>query len=147
MRVALREPDSNRLLESWRWLVPDGTVAYVTLLGDLILERQGSFWFLESETAKLERIASSRRELLERLDDEENKYLGSSFIAKLSKQGFELADGQCVGFRIPTILGGAFDIKNVYAADPYERIAFLGDVNEQIKDLPDGQRVRLVVKS
>ena len=45
MRVALRDPDSNRLLENWQWLINDGEVLYVTLLSDLIIERQDGFWF------------------------------------------------------------------------------------------------------
>jgi hypothetical protein len=145
MRVALRDPDSDRLLESWRWLISDGKVSYVTLLGDLILERQGGFWFLESETARLEHIASSRSELLKKLEQEENLLLGSALVQELADKGLQLADGQCIGFKTPTVLGGTFDISNVYPADAYERVSFLGDMNEQLKEVPDGAQVRLVI--
>lgn len=144
MRVALRDPDSNRLLENWRWLINDGKVSYVTLLSDLIIERQDGFWFLESESARLERIASSRSELLKKLEAEEDSLLGSAIAQQLIDQGFQLAKGQSIGFKTPTVLGGPFEISNAYAADPYERVSFLGDLNEQIKDQPDGAQVRLV---
>lgn len=145
MRVALRDPDSDRLLESWRWLISEGKVSYVTLLGDLVLERHDGFWFLESETAKLEHIASSRSELLRKLEEQENSLLGSALVQQLIDQGLKLGEGQCIGFKTPTILGGPFEIPNVYAADPYERVSFLGDMNEQLKDVPSGTQVRLVI--
>jgi hypothetical protein len=34
---------------------------------------------------------------------------------------------------------------NVYIADLYECVSFLGDVNFKIKDLPDGQKIRIVI--
>lgn len=145
MRVALRDPDSNRLLENWRWLINDGKVTYVTLLSDLIIEREDGFWFLESESARLEHIASSRSELLNKLEAEENSLLGSAFAQQLMEKGFQLAEGQCIGFKTPTVLGGPFEIGNVYAADPYERVSFLGDMNEQLKEVPNGMQVRLVI--
>jgi hypothetical protein len=145
MRVALRDPDSDRLLASWRWLIKEGAVQYVTVLGDLILEKENAFWFLETESAKLERLATSRGELLQVMESQADRLLGTSYEMKLAQQGFVLADGQCIGFKIPTTLGGSFDLSNVYAADPYERVHFLGDINAQLKDVPDGRKVKLVI--
>jgi hypothetical protein len=146
MRVALRDPDSDRLLEAWRWLINDGKVRYVTLLADLIIERKDGFWFLESECAKCEHIASSSPELLKKLEEEEDYLLGSAFVRQLADSGFRLAEGQCIGFKTPTVLGGTFDLDNIYASDTYERVAFLGDINQQLKDVPRGAQVRLVIK-
>jgi hypothetical protein len=36
--------------------------------------------------------------------------------------------------------------ENVYVADLYEQVSFLGDLNRQISKLPDGTKVRLHVK-
>jgi hypothetical protein len=45
--------------------------------------------------------------------------------------------------KIPFILGGAFEVENLYSAEPAEAIKFRGSVARQIHDLPDGTRVRL----
>jgi hypothetical protein len=35
---------------------------------------------------------------------------------------------------------------DVYVADLYEQVSFLGDVHRQVSKLPDGTKVRFVVK-
>ena len=38
-------------------------------------------------------------------------------------------------------------LDNVYVADLYEYVSFMGDLHEQLKDVPDGRQVRLRVQA
>lgn len=53
---------------------------------------------------------------------------------------------QCIGFGTPVVFaeGGGFD--SAYIADLYEHVAFLGDIHRQIAAVPDGAKVKLVVR-
>ena len=47
--------------------------------------------------------------------------------------------------KIPFHLGREYEVENLYAGDPVERMNFYGSLVEQIKDLPPGSKVRLRV--
>ena len=60
-------------------------------------------------------------------------------------RGLKPNETQCIGFSVPVVFreGGAPD--TAYIADLYEHVSFLGDLHEQIANLPDGAQVRLVI--
>jgi hypothetical protein len=47
--------------------------------------------------------------------------------------------------KIPFILGGQYTFDNLYAGSPLEGMTFKGDLAMQIRDLPDGTKIRLRV--
>jgi hypothetical protein len=57
-----------------------------------------------------------------------------------------LNPGQCYGYKIPPFLGGESTVGNTVTIDLVENYSFLADLWQQTKELPDGTRVRLVVK-
>ncbi|MDH0865430.1 SMI1/KNR4 family protein [Mitsuaria sp. GD03876] len=44
----------------------------------------------------------------------------------------------------PFILGGAFDVANLFAVDAVKGMRYRGDLWRQLRDLPDGAQVRLM---
>ena len=62
-----------------------------------------------------------------------------------SKNG-QLQFGQRLHPKIPFVLGGKYQLDNLYADDAVERMLFNGDLATQLKDLPDGAQIRLRVK-
>ncbi|GAA1923654.1 hypothetical protein GCM10009815_17820 [Nocardioides marmoribigeumensis] len=46
----------------------------------------------------------------------------------------------------PFVLGGAFDVANLYALDATEGMRVRGDLAAQLRDLPDGAQVRYEVR-
>jgi hypothetical protein len=56
-----------------------------------------------------------------------------------------LSANQCYGFHIPPTLGGEYEVGNVKVSDISVYIAAMGQIHSQIKDLPDGTRIRSVV--
>jgi hypothetical protein len=59
--------------------------------------------------------------------------------------GITLAEGQCYGYRIRPLLGGEYTPENIYPTDIAQYCSLLADMYRQIKDLPDGTKVRIVV--
>ena len=57
-----------------------------------------------------------------------------------------LEEGQCYGFRVWPVLGGAYEVENMVIKSMLEWLAVSGDVGRQIKDLPSGTQIRLDVR-
>ena len=54
---------------------------------------------------------------------------------------------QCIGFSVPLVLRSSpTSPNNPYVVDLYEHLAFLGDINQQIATMPDGAKVRLLIR-
>jgi hypothetical protein len=53
---------------------------------------------------------------------------------------------ECVGFKMPLCFReSSMTSDNMYVADLYEYVSFLGDIHRQMATLPDGTKVRLRV--
>ena len=63
-----------------------------------------------------------------------------------SAKGLMPNANECIGFSIPLVLSKGVSPNPPYVVDLYEHVSFLGDLNRQIGDLPDGAKVRLRVK-
>ena len=143
MGSVISDPQTDQLLREWRWLIPSGEVCAVTALGDMILNVDGSFWFLCAAVAQLEPLAASEQELARVLAQKKDEIFGTAFIEKMRREGLELAEGQCVGFKQPVVLGGGYTRSNAYAVEACECVSWLGDLHRQINDLPDGAKIKL----
>jgi hypothetical protein len=51
--------------------------------------------------------------------------------------------GWCYCLKIPAVLGGAYALDNIGPIDRAELIAASGHIAKQIRDLPDGAKIRL----
>jgi hypothetical protein len=58
-------------------------------------------------------------------------------------RGLEPNDTQCIGFSDPLIAAESGSANTAYVADLYKDGSFLGDLNRQIANLPEGAKVRL----
>lgn len=54
---------------------------------------------------------------------------------------------QCIAFDIPLCFAQVGAGNRAYIANLYEHLSFTGDIHKQMADLPDGARVKLVVKN
>jgi hypothetical protein len=53
---------------------------------------------------------------------------------------------QCIGFDIPLVLSADGRARKPYLIDIYEDVSFLGDLNRQIAEVPDGGKIALRIK-
>jgi hypothetical protein len=60
--------------------------------------------------------------------------------------GLTLRENQCYGYETPPIFReGKYEVENIFPISLAEHDSVLADMHGQIKDLPDGSRVRVVV--
>jgi hypothetical protein len=57
-----------------------------------------------------------------------------------------LSEGRCYCLKLPAVLGGTYEPTNLGTNSVRELLAFAGDIAQQIKDLPDGAQIDLVLK-
>jgi hypothetical protein len=102
---------------------------------------------LDVGSGTLTRLADSQEQFAGLLDTAENAdvWLMIGFVDACVAAGIRPGPDQCYGYKVPPMLGGAYDIANVEPADLSVHYAFLADIYAQTKDLPDGSKVRVVV--
>lgn len=133
-----------RALESWAWVGVHGKVPILaSLFGDVILQDQSGYWFLDTVEGTLSRPWQSRDAVQSTLDSNEgqDQYLlgGLAFAAHAS--GLVLADYEVYSFKVPPVLGGQFDVDNIEVTDFVVGVNLAGQLHEQVKDLPPGTKI------
>lgn len=137
------------LLSPWAELLPeDLTLWMVNRIGDIIaLFPDGSVHMLDIGAGRIERIADNRDNFISRIDQGDNAihWLAIPLVDDCVAVGMTLAPGQCYGYKVPPLLGGDYAADNLEPTDLAVHYGFLADVYHQVKDLPDGTQVQLVV--
>jgi hypothetical protein len=137
--------DLDDALGSWRWLVPQQVRALaVTAFGDVFLvDGSGAVLFLDTAAGKCEEVAASVEELKEKLRQPEllDEWFMPGLLSELRAAGKKLPPGQCYDADHSIILGGSFTPENW--SPTFWRVHFhsLGQIHEQVKDLPPGTRI------
>jgi hypothetical protein len=142
---------AERLLRKWKWLAPgEFSLLAVNAFGDLFLQDAGGIVHrLDVTSGTISVIATSAVKFREAAKDADKKK--DWFLEELAKQaagqGCSPKKGQCVGGKIPFVLTQSANVPdNMYVADLYEYVSFMGDLHSQIRNTPDGGRVRIKVQ-
>ncbi len=92
-----------------------------------------------------EEIARSEPEYERLLGDEEFRIdWEMEALADLAREHLgPLLPEFCYCLKIPAVLGGTYDRDNLGTISRLELVSFAGDIAEQIKDVPDGERVEI----
>lgn len=144
------EVDWASALKGWAWLLPpELTVWMANRYGDLFLIfEDGAVHLLDTGSGSLRRLADSREEFADRMDqdDNANQWLMIPLVDRLVAAGMHLSTGRCYGFRTPPVLGGPYTVENTAIISTEEHLRFCGSLHEQIRDIPDGGKVILRVQ-
>jgi hypothetical protein len=139
--------DVERLLGDWRWLCPNQvTLVARNAFGDLFLrERAGEVYRLEVAVGKLAKVADSEAQFHKLAAVKRDEWFAEGDELAAAARGLKPNATQCISFSVPVVFreGGTPDTP--YIADLYDHVSFLGDLNRQISELPDGAKVRLVI--
>jgi hypothetical protein len=137
------------LLGGWGALLPENfNLWLVNRFGDLfIVPPDKSVHWLDVGGCTIQRVAESRSEFATKLDegDNANVWLMIPLVDACVAAGLRPGTNQCYGYKIPPVLGGAYEIGNVELTDLAAHYGLLADIHAQTKDLPDGTKVRAVV--
>jgi hypothetical protein len=140
--------DVNRLLTEWRWLCPEPmTLVARNVFGDLFLaDIDGRVFWLQSAFGKLIEIAPSEENFHEMLkaDSTREEWFAETDARAAAKNGLAPDALHCIGFKIPVVFAESGFAGNAYVADLYEQVSLLGDLHHQLRDVPDGGKVRVM---
>ena len=143
--------DWSDLLADWSGMLPSSfTVWLVNRFGDVfVVFEDGSIHMLDVGIGAIKRVADDRDHFATLLDtgDNANNWFMIPLVDKCVAAGLYVGHDQCYGYKIPPILGAAYTVENTFPIDLSEHFSFLADIHRQIKNLPDGTKVKIVVKT
>ena len=132
----------------WAWVLPYPVriVARNPFGNVAVACADGSLWRVCPESLSAEKV-SNESNFESVLEDEEFRedWLFEGFEAAAQASLGPVGEGQCYGFKIWPVLGGAYTPDNFAIKTLTEWLAVSGDVGSQIKDLPPGAKVTLDV--
>lgn len=139
--------DWPTVLAPWDWLLPDAfTVWFVNRFGDVFATiDDGSILMLDVGGGTLERVADSRDEFCDQVEIPENAsdWFMIPLIDALVAAGKTLKPGYCYGYGQNPVLGGDYTVANTTVIPIHEHFGLNADIHKQIKDLPDGAKVKI----
>lgn len=136
--------DFATAISAWRWLLKgEFSPLLLTVLGDLFLELKGDVFFLDTAAGELTRVARSREEWKRKLQDQTciAAWFRPDLVAELRAGLDILKPGEVYSPIVPPVLGGAITKANFISSQWRMHLHFLGQVHEQVHDLPAGTRI------
>ena len=107
----------------------------------------GEIYWLITGSAEFEKVAQSYEEFQGKLQDNEliHEWFLVPVVARLKENGVILEQGKLYGFKQLPVLGGKYEPENFELTDIEVHFAMSGQMNLQIKDLPDDTKVKFKV--
>ena len=134
----------DQALESWHWIeIGDKSPLFTSPFGDVFFRSDDGFWYLDTLQAALTREWANAEDLTAALNTPEgqDQYLLAGLAAGAERQGITPTAKQVYGFKIAPVLGGAIGLANVEAIDFVVSVNLLGQLHQQIRDLPPGTKI------
>ncbi len=140
----------DQVNKAWGWKKVNAIqLLHINLFGNIIFETDKmEYWRICPEELSCEKITNSKAELEKLFNDEEFledwQMLNLVEIAK-SELGI-LEENQKYCLKIPAILGGNYEVANFGKISFSELILASGNLAYQIKDVKEGEKIKLLVK-
>jgi hypothetical protein len=134
--ISANEYDCDTLLSPWRWRVPGtATPLFLSGLGDWVFgDPNGSLWALSMLDGDYFRLAHSSEEY-NRLN-KSTEWLNATFAADWLVIGAEAglipAKDECLGWRRPPRIGGAFATENLKLFSMRSYQIIMGQLHESL---------------
>ena len=142
--------DSADILSCWQWQTAEmRALIIVSFLGDIFFEgNDKAVYWLTTDNCNVTKVAENINAFDEMLNDENNidKWFLPSLVQKLIEAGKVLTENQVYSYKIMPFIGGEYSIENIEPVDMSVHFAFSGQICEQIRDLPNGTRVKIKLK-
>ena len=133
--------------ELWRLEYPnipaDAVFFAEDIFGGQFAIQSNAVTYMEPETGRFKRVASSFEEFVRRLLTDFRTLTGHRFAHDRQSANGPLGYGQRLAGKIPFVLGGAYDLENFYAARQPDLMRMRGHIAKQIAHLPEGAKVKL----
>jgi hypothetical protein len=129
------------LLADWRWLLgAEAKLILASSLGDAFLLDTTGIWWLNVGDGSYTRIADSTAEFQSFLSSREkvDEWFVPQLVGDILITGLERKDHQCFSFKKPPVLGGEYEPANFEPTDLSVHFSILGQIHQQVRDLPPG---------
>lgn len=131
----------------WGWAgIEPAQVTAISPFGHLVLrDRQGAFWYLDLELRTLDRIAEDETGLFAHMGDPEVREMwqADALVTRAKDKLGAAPEGHCYSLSIPALLEGNYASDDFWLPPVTELIACMGDIERQIRNLPDGSNITL----
>ena len=139
----------SQIRDAWGWVgIDPQEIVDENDFGNLIIkDADGKYWRLCPEDVYCEVVAQDRAELDKLSQDPEflADWHMTAFVDQAKDCVGQLTDGRKYCLIVPGVLGGAYECSNLKSVPLLELIRFSGDMAKQIRDLRDGEQIRLEV--
>jgi len=137
------------LMADWSFVVPeDFTVWFANRFGNVFMVYpDGSVHLLIIDDGTLLCLAEGREQFALAIDRGNNasEWLMMPLIDACVAAGLTLTPGRCYGFKQLPVLGGTFETDNIEVIDVAVYFSLAAQINEQIRDMPPGTKVRFKI--
>ena len=137
------------LLEAWGWcgIAPSEVVGENDFGNLMIKDDSGRYWRLCPEDLYCKVVAQNRGELDALQTNQEflRDWYATGLVDYASSKLGVLAEGRKYCLKIPSVLGGAYGEDNIGTIALEELVRASGHIAREIKDLPDGSKVKIKV--
>jgi len=108
--------------------------------------RDDKIFSFDPETGQVKEMATSLAQWADRLLSRYDVLTGFPLAHDWQQRHGPLPANCRLVPTIPFVLGGQYSLDNLHALDAVEGMRLRGDITRQIRDLPDGAKVKLTVK-
>ena len=139
----------DEIATAWGWKgVRPRAIVMQNAFGNVIFtDDEGRYWRICPEDLSCDVVAVDSNEFA-RLRASDGFLIDWAMQALVDQASAAIGTptaGRCYCLKIPAVLGGAYALHNVGTIDRAELIAASGHIAEQIKELPDGTKIRLKI--
>lgn len=113
--------------------------------GQFCLRKDGVYYF-DPETAEFNKQAATINDWCKLILSDYRIITGYPLAHSWQKINGFIPSGFRLVPKIPFIVGGAYDLDNLYLCCSYESLRTRADLALQIRDMPDGSNIQIVVK-
>jgi hypothetical protein len=136
------------LCSEWDWLINGNRqVVAISNIGDLFLkDDEGKIIWMDASVGELKEAADSFEAFQLLMNDNEcqENWFMSSLIEELQMDGIRIQDNQVYSFKVLPTLGGDYSSDNLEPTDIVVHFSFVGQIQKQIKDLPEGTPINSI---
>jgi len=139
----------TEIYKAWNWKGFNATkIIQTNDFGNVIFKTDDNeYWRICPEETSCEKIAKTELEFERLSTDTEfiEDWEMTNLVTIAKSELGELAKNQKYCLKMPAIIGGEYDKSNIGKISFAELISFSGDLGFQIKDLKDGQKIKLKI--
>ena len=141
----------SKINKSWNWKGFNATeIIQTNEFGNVIFKtEENAYWRICPEEISCEKIAKSETEFIRINSDSEfiEDWKMTNLVKMAEMELGELKETQKYYLKMPAVIGGEYEKSNLGKINFSELISISGDLGFQMKDLKDGQKVKLTTRN